>query len=423
VKLNLLAQVGRQKPYGKVIHLKISKRSILASSAIFAASALVLSGCAASTDNTGGADPEPTVDSITIWADDMVAKSLEGVAARFETETGVAVNLVIKDFGSIRDEAITAIPTGQGPDIFAGAHDWTGQLVAAGVVAPLELGAKSADFRENALAAFTYDAALYGMPFGVENIALVCNSEKVPTQPATWAELVSAGVEIAMGADSGDPYHFYPLQTSFGASVFVQDASGSYTSELGMDNDQGREFAKWLYDEGSKVFKFKEYGDVENEMKTGVAACWITGPWAAPSIAEGLGEDGYSIYSIPSIGGETPVQFLGARGFYISSKTQDQLYVQKFLVDYIGTADVQKEIYDIGGRIPAHKEAFAAAADDKITKGFGDAGVNAQPMPAIPAMGSVWASWGSTQAALLQKKGDPTELWDKMNAEIKAAIG
>jgi arabinogalactan oligomer / maltooligosaccharide transport system substrate-binding protein len=390
---------------------------------MIAGAALVLSGCAASSEPEETAAPEPTIDSITVWVDDMVAKSLEGVAARFEAETGVAVELVIKDFGSIRDEAITAIPTGQGPDIFAGAHDWTGELVAAGVVAPLELGGKSADFRENALAAFTYDKALYGLPFGVENIALVCNSEKVPTQPNTWQEVVDAGIEIAMGPDSGDPYHFYPLQTSFGATVFVQDASGSYTSELGMDNEQGIAFAKWLSEEGSKIFSFKEYGDVENEIKTGALACWITGPWAAPSIAEGLGEDGYAIYSIPSVGGETPVQFLGARGMYVSSKTEDQLFVQKFLVDYIGSADVQKEIYEIGGRIPAHKAAFEAASEDKITKGFGDAGVNAQPMPAIPAMGSVWASWGSTQAALLQKKGDPTELWNKMNAEIKAAIG
>ena len=411
-----------QTNVSKGIILKITKRSFLGATAMFAGAALVLSGCAPSEPEETAA-PEPTIDSITVWVDDLVAKSLEGVAARFEAETGVAVDLVIKDFGSIRDEAITAIPTGQGPDIFAGAHDWTGQLVSAGVVAPLELGAKSADFRENAIAAFTYDSALYGLPFGVENIALVCNTAKVPTQPATWQDVVDAGIEIAMNADSGDPYHFYPLQTSFGSSVFVQDASGSYTSELGMDNAEGVAFAKWLSDEGSKIFSFKEYGDVENEMKTGSLACWMTGPWAAPSIAEGLGEDGYSIYSIPSVGGQTPVQFLGARGMFISSKTEDALFVQKFLVDYIGSADVQKEIYEIGGRIPAHKAAFEAAAGDKITKGFGDAGVNAQPMPAIPAMGSVWASWGSTQAALLQKKGDPTELWNKMIADIKAAIG
>ena len=411
--------------------LKTTKRGLAAFGAIAAASALVLSGCAAeeTAEPTESASPTPTettdapaIDTLTVWADDMVVESLAGVAAQFEADTGIVVELVVKDFGALRDESITAIPTGEGPDILAGAHDWTGQLVAAGVVAPVELGAVLADFRENAIAAFTYDGALYGMPFGVENIALVCNSELVPEQPATWDEVVEAGVEIAMGVDSGDPYHFYPLQTSFGASVFVQDASGSYTSELGMGNEGGFAFADWLAANGD-VFSFKDYGTVEAEIKEGALACWITGPWAAPSIAEGLGEDGYSIYSIPSIGGETPVQFLGARGFYVSSQTDDPLFVNKFLVEYIGSEAVQTEIYEIGGRIPAHKGAFEAASADKITKGFGDAGVNAQPMPSIPEMGSVWAFWGATQAAIMQGTVDAAEAWQKMVDDINAAIG
>ena len=225
--------------------MKSTKRSLFAFGAVAAASALVLSGCAASeeaeptasattTTSEAPAEATPAIETLTVWADDMVAKSLEGVAAQFEADTGIAVELVIKDFGSIRDEAITAIPTGEGPDILAGAHDWTGQLVAAGVVAPVELGAALGDFRENAISAFSYDGALYGLPFGVENIGLVCNSDLMPSQPATWEEVVEAGVEVAMGADSGDPYHMYYIQTSFGAPVFEQNPDGSYTSTLGM---------------------------------------------------------------------------------------------------------------------------------------------------------------------------------------------
>lgn len=404
--------------------MKTTKRSLFAVGALAAASALVLSGCAAeetATPTETETEAAPTIDTLTVWADDMVAKSLEGVAAQFEADTGIAVEIVIKDFGSIRDEAITAIPTGEGPDILAGAHDWTGQLVAAGVVAPLELGAVLADFRENAIAAFSYDGALYGMPFGVENIALVCNSAKVPAQPATWDEVVAAGVEIAMGPDSGDPYHMYYIQTSFGAPVFEQNADGSYTSTLAMGNDGGFAFADWLA-ANQGLFGFKDYGTVEAEMKAGDLACWITGPWAAPSIAEGLGEDGYAIYSLPSVGGSTPSQFLGARGFYVSSQTDDPLYVNKFLVEYIGSAEVQTEIYEIGGRIPAHKAAFEAASGDKITAGFGAAGVNAVPMPSIPEMGSVWASWGATEAAIMQGKIGAREGWQKMIDEINAAI-
>ena len=36
---------------------------------------------------------------------------------------------------------------------------------------------------------------------------------------------------IQQGADVGDPYHLYPLQTSFGAPVFEQTADGSYTDD------------------------------------------------------------------------------------------------------------------------------------------------------------------------------------------------
>ena len=411
--------------------MKKTKRSLFAIGSIAAASALVLSGCAAeetaeptasATASESEAPAEtPNIDTITVWVDDKSGASLEDVAAQFEADTGVAVELVIKDFGSIRDEAITAIPTGEGPDLLVGAHDWTGQLVASGAIAPVQLGSVTDDFRENALAAFSYDNALYGLPFGVENIGLVCNSALVPEQPATWEDVTAAGVEIAMSADGGDPYHMYYIQTSFGAPVFVQNADGSYTSELGMGGEGGFAFAEWLAANGD-TFSFKDYGTVEAEMKAGELACWITGPWAAPGIAEALGEDGYAIYSLPSVGGETASQFLGAQGFFISSQTDDPLYVNKFLGEYIGSEAAQISIFEIGGRIPAHKGALEYAKDNKIVAGFGAVGENAAPMPSIPEMGSVWASWGSTEAAIMTGQVDAREGWQKMIDEINAAI-
>jgi arabinogalactan oligomer/maltooligosaccharide transport system substrate-binding protein len=412
--------------------LKSTKRSLFALGAVAAASALVLSGCAttaeeaeptASATQTSEAPAEqsPAIETLVVWVDDNTARSLEGVAAQFEADTGIAVELVIKEFGSIRDEATTAIPTGEGPDMLVGAHDWTGQLVSAGVVAPVELGAALSDFRPNAVAAFSYDNALYGLPFGVENIGLVCNSALVPEQPATWEEVVAAGVEIAMGEESGDPYHMYYIQTSFGAPVFESNPDGSYTSTLGMAGDGGFAFADWLAANGD-TFSFMDYGTTEAAMKAGELACWITGPWAAPGIAEALGEDGYEIYSLPSVGGETPTQFMGAFGFYVSSQTEDPLYVNKFLSEYIAAEAVQTEIFEIGGRIPAHIGALEAAGDNKIVAGFGAAGSNAAPMPNIPEMNSVWASWGSTQASIMTGRIGAAEGWQKMIDEINAAI-
>lgn len=414
--------------------MKSTKRSLFALGSIAAASALVLSGCATTAEEAeptatatatetaeAPAEQSPAIETLVVWVDDNAARSLEGVAAQFEADTGIAVELVIKEFGSIRDEAATAIPTGEGPDMLVGAHDWTGQLVSAGVIAPVELGAALSDFRSNALAAFSYDNALYGLPFGVENIALVCNSELVPEQPASFDELVEIGFQVQRNPDDLDSYHMYYFQTSFGAPVFVSNADGSYTSELGMAGEEGFAYAEWLAEFGPTA-SLMGYGDIEAGVKAGEIPCWVTGPWAAPGIAEALGEDGYAIYSLPSVGGETPNQFMGAFGFYVSSQTEDPLYVNKFLSEYIASEAVQTEIFQVGGRIPAHIGALEAAGDNKIVAGFGAAGANAAPMPNIPAMNSVWASWGATQAAIFDGKVDAREGWQKMIDEINAAI-
>ena len=413
--------------------MKSSKRSLFALGAVAAASALVLSGCAAEEAATptatatatetaeAPAEQSPAIETLVVWVDDNAARSLEGVAAQFEADTGIAVELVIKEFGSIRDEAATAIPTGEGPDMLVGAHDWTGQLVSAGVIAPVELGAALSDFRSNALAAFSYDNALYGLPFGVENIALVCNSALVPEQPASFDELVEIGFQVQRNPDDLDSYHMYYFQTSFGAPVFVSNADGSYTSELGMAGEEGFAYAEWLAEFGPTA-SLMGYGDIEAGIKAGEIPCWVTGPWAVPGIAEALGEDGYAIYSLPSVGGETPNQFMGAFGFYVSSQTEDPLYVNKFLSEYIASEAVQTEIFEVGGRIPAHIGALEAAGDNKIVAGFGAAGANAAPMPNIPAMNSVWASWGATQAAIFDGKVDAREGWQKMIDEINTAI-
>ena len=55
--------------------------------------------------------------------------------------------------------------------------------------------------------------------------------------------------------------------------------------------------------------------------------------------------------------------------------------------------------------------------------GFGAVGANGVPMPNVPAMGSVWADWGATEAALIgQKAGDPKAAWAKMVTAIEGKI-
>ncbi len=397
---------------------------------------LVLAGCSGGGDDTASGDESTgaaeSAGTLTVWVDDTRSGPVKKVAEAFEADTGVTVKFVQKDFGKIRDDFISQVPTGQGPDIIVGAHDWLGKLVQNGVVAPIELGDKAGDFLDVSIDAMTYEGTLYGLPYSVENIGLVRNNALVtePT-PDTFDALVeqakAVGTEnsvlIQQDETTGDPYHLYPLQTSFGAPVFATDDTGAYDgSQLAMDTEQGRAFAAYVGKLGAEgVLKTTISGDIAKEaFLQGKAPYMISGPWNVGDFVD-AGMD-VSIEPIPSAGGGESQPFVGVQGFFISAKSENALLANEFVVNYLGTEDVQLELYEAGGRAPALSAAVDKIADDPVVAGFAEVGKNGVPMPSIPAMDSVWSDWGATQVAIINQQGDPGELWTQMCASIAAKI-
>ena len=240
--------------------MKVKSRGILAATALASVAGLLLAGCSGTPSTT----PPKDGGTLTVWVDSDRAAVLKDVAAQFKEEKGITVKLVTKDFGDIRDDFITQAPTGKGPDIIVGAHDWLGKLVQNGVVAPLELGDKAGDFQDVAIKAMSYEGQTYGLPYSVENIALLRNTDLAPTAPATFDEAIAAGNALIaegkakyaflVGRDpnAADPYHLYPLQASLGAPVFGLDANGTYdATKLELGNAGGDAFAKKLAEWGA----------------------------------------------------------------------------------------------------------------------------------------------------------------------------
>ena len=66
-----------------------------------------------------------------------------------------------------------------------------------GAIEPVQLSAdQKAKFEEIAIKAVTYNGQLYGVPYAVENLALIRNTELAPTAPATIEDLVAAGKQL-----------------------------------------------------------------------------------------------------------------------------------------------------------------------------------------------------------------------------------
>ncbi|MFI8631566.1 extracellular solute-binding protein [Microbacterium sp. NPDC077663] len=407
--------------------------------AALAAGSLLLAGCAGGSGTTtpAPAESEAPIDAsgvtLTVWTDENRKPAIEAAAKTFEDETGAKIELVQKNFEDIRNDFTNQVPTGEGPDITIGAHDWLGSLVQAGVVSTVDLGESAANFEKVATDAFTYDGQTYALPYSLETIALIQNTDLVGEDaPATFDDMIAAGTEsgaerpfvINTAGQTGDAYTMYGLQTSFGAPVFVQDDSGSYTSEVGMGGDAGTAFATWLGEHGEKgsgeISTTIDY-DTNNELfASGKAAYTIQGPWAVETLsAQGAK---IKVNPIPSAGGETASPFVGVQGFYISSESQNALVAQEFLTKYLATYDAQKALYEADPRIPAWSELAEEVSSDPVIAGFVASSQNGVPMPNIPQMGSVWDLWNAAQVQIV-KGADPAGTWTKMVSDLEATIG
>ncbi len=398
---------------------------------------LALTACGASSSDGGSsALPSSSMDAanpaatgtVTLWVDDNRYLEMQPIVEEFKNETGVTVELVQKASEDIGPDFVAQVPTGEGPDMIISAHDGLGEWINNGVVAPIELGDVADSFVPVASAAMAYDGQYYGVPLSLENVALVRNNALISeTKATTFDELIAeakaVGTEFSVliqQGDKSDPYHMYPLQTSFGAQVFAQSADGSYTSELTMGGDKGHAYAEYIAKLGQEgVLDIAVDGAIAGQAFTdGKAPYIITGPWAIPGMTE-LGMD-FTVLPIPSAGGEPSQPFVGVQGLFISAESKNPVLANQF-AQFLTTEKVQDMLYDISHRSPA-LAASAAKVEDPIVAGFSAAGASGAPMPAIPEMSAVWGFWGTTEAQIIDGQVDPATGWDAMVANIQGAI-
>jgi arabinogalactan oligomer / maltooligosaccharide transport system substrate-binding protein len=367
---------------------------------------------------------------LVIWADDTRAPILEPFAEEFGEAEGISVAVQEVPFDQIRDQVSVQGPAGQGPDVFIGAHDWLGELVENGVVEPLDLGPAADDYLEVAVQAFNYDGTNYGLPYSIENIALVRNTELAPEPVTTLDEMVDVGLDaveagdadlpVAWQQDPGDPFHNYWVVTGAGGYVFDQDEDGSYdASDVGLDSEGGLRAAEIfgeLYEQ-DVVNSDVTYDVMIDSFASGRAPFAITGPWALGD----FGDVDFEVEPLPQVDGNDPGPFVGVQGVMVSAFAENTLAATTFVIDYLGQDEVQIQLYEAGNRPPALTSAYESVQDDPVVAGFGAAGETGRPMPAIPEMAAVWGAWTDAYQNIFSGN-DPQQSFEEAAEQIRNAI-
>jgi maltose-binding protein MalE len=368
--------------------------------------------------------------TLLIWADETRAAVIEELGTAFEEEYGVDLVVQQLGFGDIRDQLRIAGPAGEGPDIIIGAHDWVGELVTNGLLAPVDLGDRVEEFAPVAITAFSWEGELYGVPYAVENVGFFYNTELVPTPPATWDEVVEVSKALMAEGKAkygfirqeGDPYHFYPIQTAFGGYIFGLTEEGDYNAQdVGVDNEGSIAALKWLQGliKEGLIPSGLDGGAAEALFQDGEAAMYITGPWNIQRFLDaGVPFD---IAPIPAGPGGPGRPFIGAQAFMVSAFSQNPLLAQAFLTEWVASEETQLALYEKGNRAPALLSA-QAKVEDPYLAALAVAAEVGQPMPGIPAMSAVWSAWTDAITLAMQNPdADAAELAAKAAETIRAA--
>jgi arabinogalactan oligomer/maltooligosaccharide transport system substrate-binding protein len=394
--------------------------------------ALLLAACSSGDDTGTEATSEaPTAASgtFTIWADEVRTPPIKEQCDAFAAANGITCDVVQIDFGEIRAKVVTGSQTGDVPDVFIGAHDWLGELVTNGVVNPFDLGSKSSSFSEVAVQAVAYDGNGYGVPYAVENIALLTNPELSPECPASLDDMVEQGKQLKADGkaslplalqigETGDAYHWHPLYSANGGYIF--GANGTDPTDVGVGKEgsiAAAESLQMMADEG--LIKATVTGDIAKESyNNGDSAWFITGPWNVPDALAAVPDT--MICPVPD-GASTSQAFIGVQSFFVPTKAANALIAQTFLNDFVMTTEFMDAMYAADPRPPAWNESIDKVSTDPIVAGFIEYGKQGIPQPSIPEMGNVWESLGLAEFKVASGE-DPeatmTAAGDEINSKI-----
>lgn len=411
--------------------------------------ALTTAGCgsdggSSGTSDTDAAEPSTSEESteapergdadLVIWTEALKQPYVQEIADDFAETNDITVEVQGLS-ADVQANFVTANSASNGPDVIIGAHDWIGNLVQNGSIEPLQLTPDQlAGYAEKAVQATTYEGQLYGVPYGIEALALYRNAEVVPDEPKTLDDAIAAGeaavkagkVESALNlpvGENGDAYHMQPILTSMGGYLFGTDADGGYVpTDLGVGKPGSQAAAQKIADLAkAKVLRTSISGDNSIALfAEGKSAYLVSGPWALADVKKS-GMD-YAVQPIPGFAGNEPAApFMGAQAFMVASNAQNAAFAQEFVTVGVNSEEAMQTLFE-GGNLPPAMLAIQEDLTDEDVAVFAEAANQGQPMPAIPEMAAVWEPLGKAYAAIVGG-ANPKKTINDAGKTISSAIG
>lgn len=348
---------------------------------------VVLAGCGRGEGPATGSsdleiDDSPATGTVTLWAPDGDAGTLEDVLAPFEDENpdlDVEITLVPSDEYNTRLQ--TALAAGTTPDIAFLYTEAQAQFTATGAFQAVPGDVVDAQsFFEGAWESGRVDDTVYSVPWYAYTRALVYRSDFAEAggveAPETWDDwlpflrgLEAGGAEMGLGADVG--WDTYTGQT---ISTYTAQAGGALldegTGEWAIDSPEAIAAAEFFiepFTEGIASVDSPQFLDAQPYFVQGRTGAMLTGPWVIPALDEVAEEDGWTaehVATAPMPADATGVGSLGGGSLGVIDGTENAESAWK-VIRYLAQPEAQLAQHAAYGSMPA----VAAAWEDESIAG------------------------------------------------------
>ena len=330
-------------------------------------------------------------------------------------------------------------PGGNGPDLFATAHNNTGVMAASASIAPIPDSEKeivAASCNASALSGATLNKAdgssqLYGFPVSVETYALFYNKDLIKEEeiPTTMSDLVT----YIQNYDKKD-----------GIQPFLFDAGNAYysvmftsTPTIHLYSENGNDIKNTYMNSKESVAQMADFtalakainqksGDIDYKHNDSLFAAGqlvmnVSGAWNIRTFEEsGVN---FGITSIPALTGSTnpPTNFMGVRCMFVSAYSKHQPEAIAF-AEFLMTKEMQALRSKLTSTMPARDDVLDMIDDAKI-KTYME-GINKQiaysyPMPNMAQASLFWTAFESAFANIWN--GETTEIQAELDTADKSA--
>jgi arabinogalactan oligomer/maltooligosaccharide transport system permease protein len=315
-------------------------------------------------------------------------RALREVARAFMREhRGVRVAIVAQPFGAYASKLESAIPTGNGPDLFIDAHNRIPIFRAGRLVVPI--GVRPGDRFERAhLAPLTQDGRLFGLPIAIKCAVLYVNEALVARDPETLQAIER--LELPDGVfplvfEAENPYYVGALVHAYGASLLNDDGTWGLSGE---GAERAIDHLHRLIARG--VVPEEASGElIPRLFREGRAATAISGPWLAPDLPDDLR---WHVRPLPAVEGEGPMRaYSTVEAVFLAEHARETDHARAF-AEFLATGEGARLRATIGRQVVTERAAWSdpAIAGDTFLAQFRAAADRAVPLSTHPNMQSVW---------------------------------